>query len=169
MQSIALKNELGAAICDNLRRGNWLMDWVVTRLRQKPASQKVCQNPGVTAPSTPFKAKYDFDSPLLLARFNTADLCPFSLPTGLMPRLRRSRSCPAISSRATSRRSCTPPTRPAQSAPWPRWRPRLARETRLSRYCVCWSLVHFGCSVGFEPVVHCMCFRRSCCLMATGP
>lgn len=42
MYWIALKNELGAAICDHLRKGNWYLDWMIARLRQRPASAKVC-------------------------------------------------------------------------------------------------------------------------------
>jgi hypothetical protein len=41
MYWIARNNELGAAICDHLRKGNWLLDWITARLRQKPASAKV--------------------------------------------------------------------------------------------------------------------------------
>jgi hypothetical protein len=41
MYWIARNNELGAAICDHLRKGNWLLDWITARLRQRPASAKV--------------------------------------------------------------------------------------------------------------------------------
>lgn len=41
LAGIARNNDLGAPMCDNLRRGNWLMDWAVSRLRRRPESQKV--------------------------------------------------------------------------------------------------------------------------------
>lgn len=39
MDIIAFNNDLGHPLCNNLREGNWLLDYTVNRLKTKPTTK----------------------------------------------------------------------------------------------------------------------------------
>lgn len=55
LSEVRSKNDLGHPMCDNLRAGDWLMDYIVARLAQETNTVKVTSAPppGVPPPVTP--------------------------------------------------------------------------------------------------------------------
>jgi Central domain of human glycogen debranching enzyme len=42
LNKIRASNDLGHPLCDNLRRGDWLLDYIANRLLKHPGTMKVC-------------------------------------------------------------------------------------------------------------------------------